>query len=529
MSLQSSVTQAVTQELLDRVIQLLSSVSAPLTRSAMTSLVKARLVQHGDLQFDRNNDIGLCVARLTERCERLGVPTNEDFSAAFQAVREDDLVVGDIIGVLADGIAQAISTPLYHLRETLPREALTIAQTITEKLPVSVENYDPHTKPLMWFHWGKLASPLCRQEAVACAQDVAHCIQNNTAQAHDTINILRLLPYHTSVRHVYGAAEGAVVKASLLKHLTAATTSSETAVLRGHVDLAVGVLTQPMVWQRWIQGAIESVRSVRLAELVTSVVPEIDALEDLTALLSMAMLGSIGLESQTNPDNLLTNISTLSANLRLLRASLLYIKDDRLAHSVVLAPGVVNAPAFEAFVAQGGDEAMVRDYLNYLDINTYLEIPPTTGVVAETLLATAPKVRDAVRKYVQVLRDRHASLRVKMLQDNTRLELLRHYQTQMRIGRYRASLESLHQDQTAKALTQVLSKSSEDIVLDYLIGMNNNQMMHRLYTSINQNILGLVSTTTDIKAVDVATMTASAIVDVVVGVLEEHFSLRVAA
>ncbi len=518
MTIRMALTKLLTQDLLQRVVGLLSSVSGELSMEQIQTVVQAHIPEH--LAFAVNNDIGLCILHLEDACGYAGISTEVAAEAAYARLRNATPATVELLATLANGIAGAFATPLYALRVQIPQEMTTLCGLIRAKQP-AVEALTE--KSFTLFDWGKLQHPHHRTLAIITARDKANCFKRGTIQLYDTNAVLTAVPHGTH-RDLPAATLPAILTTALTSALAAeASLAPRQALLNDWLKTTVSMLTQTKATQRWLQASASQLRSVAIAQTIPSVSEEIDAVEDLLQLCSAAVIHTVAQDAQIKPETLFDNVEMLSTNIQLLRAAMVYHHDVTLVNKVVLSPHVVQAPALEAFTAAGGSEDMIRRHLAYLTLNDHLAIP-RDGLSGNAILDVADGIVTRLATQTKRIQEQKAADTARALQIGVRAGLNQHYRQQLEQGRYTPHLQTLHETEEQKAIWSLNKRSLEDIALTYLVTLRNDPTTSVLYTAINNELHQLVQTQTDIQPDHTTKALCGAICQVVLDKLTAQFS-----
>jgi hypothetical protein len=528
MSLHVSLTAALTKDVLTRVVTKLSSISTTLPRVAIEALVTDRLSAYPHVRYHANNDLGLCVSRLLDDCLFAGVGA-ETVAQNYGTLRDNDPIVTATIEHLADGIASAVTTPLYDIRHTLPQKTQHLVAAITNGLPLDVRQEGLH--PLRQFNWGKLGVPPYRTAAILFAKDRLPCFKNGEAKYYDVPVILQTLPYgevqavtHDAViRPLLEQAMGAGADMSIADDPTPPAPRPD----RCHQKSAIDVILSPRAYRQMMLSAVEALRGHHLSTAVVAITDQIDAIEDHLRAITTTTLTQINSVTQIPSVKLIENIEVVLANIQLLRASMVFAKETLLQDKLLLTPTVVQESVMNAFCAEGGTEAMVADYVSYMQIHE--TAIPNQGVEASVIHTLHPRAHADVQKQGRKLQDLASAKKMKAMQNTLMHTLDVYYHTERTQGRLDASFEGIHTQQRTIALATLASKSLDDIALDYLVAMKHDPFTATLYRAIHTELVSLVKNKTEITPVDVATATCAAVVTVTLDKLMTGFARAEAA
>lgn len=516
MTLRNSMTINVTHDLLTRIITLLSSASKPLSTTQISDLVTERLAQHSKFRYMANNDLGLCVERLLSACDTPKMDSTA-LHDQYPVLCQDDEMVVELMNQMASGISAQLTTPLYDLRIALPKEANEMAATITSRIPEAIA-FSPAAE-LQQFSWGKLNSESVRSTAMLFAQDRLHCFKKDTIQSYDTDKILHALPFGDNK----AIPNDATIRPLLVTALETASPENN------QHALVADIILSPIAYRKWALTVRATLTEKNLGASVVAVTTQIDAIENLLQTVSASMLTNVGADSSTVADNILHNIETISANIKLLRAAMIWPKDKALADRLLLTPRVVQKSVLDQFVLDGGTENMIHDYLSYIQLNDHITIPPT-GQSAETIRSMHPRTEKMVREKSALLQERAAASRATALQ-NTLVHYLDQYnETMLKSGKHAAKYNTdTHEAQRQRSLVLLPQKPLEDIALEYLVAMRDNPMTKTLFKAVNAELTVAVKQHTDIGKVEVAQATCAAVVDTVLAMLTKRFATKLAA
>lgn len=516
MTLRDSMTIAVTHELLSRVVTLLSSASHPLLPEQISTLVTSQIEHHPKFRYAVNNDLGLCVERLLSSCELNNV-TDLDLQSQYATLRNDDTFVTEMMSQMATSISKHFTTPLYDLRVVLPQEANAFATEVTSRLPQTPEF--KYTPDLQHFSWGKLGLNECRTSAMMFAQDRLNCFKNEVPHLYDTDKILRALPFGEG-RSIPGEA---TIKPQLLAALIESNPGD------ANHTFVTNLVLSPAAYRKWALEAREALSSKQIGASVVTVTQQIDTIEQLLQTMNATMLTKIGADTSTVATNLLHNIETISSNIQLLRGAMLWYKDSAMADRLLLTPTVVQDSILTQFVATGGTEAMIHDYLAYVQLNEHITIPPT-GLSADTIRTTHPHAEKTVKEKFARLQERAAAGRATALQNTLAHSLDQHNEMMLRQGKHSANFHAdMHVHQRQRSLALLTQKPLEDIALEYLVTMRENPTTKTLFKAINGELLSAVKQNTTITNVEVATATCAAVVATLLDTLTSKFAKPIAA
>lgn len=526
MSLKEAVTKKVTQELLTKIMTLLSSVSAPLSAEDIRTLVSSSLESYGVVLYASNNDIGLCVDRICEVCSLASID-DAGLESHYATLRSEDPLTTELMDMMADGIARQLTTPLHDLRQTIPQEVATLTSSILKKVP-SREVLEQPT--LRHFSWGKLGLESYRTKAMLFAKDRTTCFKKNVPQAHDTDNILKIIPSGVAKR-VNGDVK---IREGLITALTATVTEKAGSDdvrerLLKSVKTAADLILFPTAYVKWTSGARENLSGTKISSAVIETTDAIDDVEDILQTVTTSMLTKIGEEASLSAGNIIENLDAVLSDIQLLRAAMVYHKERSLADRVLLTPGVVQKQALESFILQGGTESMVSDYVSYLRLNDHITIAPN-GVGSDTIKSINERAKRTVQSMSAKLRDMAEASHAVALQDSLSYNLDILNLKMIREGLHNADRRmNDHKESRVKALVSLGKKPLEDIALEYLVSMRESPLTKSLYTSINTELHRLVKTNQEVTKVDVARATCSAVTSFVLRKLSERFAMKAAA
>ena len=522
MTLNGSVTTYITKDLLTRVLTKLPSVSSSLPIAALEALVTTTL-PNDTLQFAANNDLGLCVSRLLDRCLLSGITDQASLEQQYVTLRDNDPIVGETMNELSDGIAGMTTSPLYQLRQILPAHAKQISLSIQNALPPEMQ--DGGVSQLRHFSWGKLNHPQYRTAAMLFAKDHVPCFKRDTAQYYDTSNILQVIPFGT----VSTITDESQVRLLLEAAITAAATTeiddvAARTLLLSYQKVALDAILLPRGYRQFAVSAAEALKGQTLSAAVIAVTDKIDAVEDLLRLINTTAMSKINSATQIPTTHVMTNIDVVLGNIQLLRAAMIYPKESVLQDRLLLAPGVVQETVMQQFCATSGTEAMVHTYLAYMQINDSMTMP-SDGVSANAIHILYPRAQETVQRNTKRLAALAAAQKTQALQDALVYTLDVHYQNAIKTGHYDTSFATIHRHERNRALATLLTKPLDDIALEYLLGMENDPFMTTLYRAINKQLLALMQDNTTITPVDVAKATCLAITTMLVDKLTTKFAI----
>ena len=526
MSLQIAVAEKVTQELLSNVLTLLPSVSAPLSAADVSTLISTALESYKGLVYAGNNDLGLCVDRLLNVCFLAGVKDIEALEAQYPTLRSSDPIVSELMDQMSGGIASQLTTPLFDLRHTLPKEVADLTTSILSKVP-SVETL---TQPaLRRFSWGKLGTEHGRNTAMMFAKDRLSCFKRDVPQFYDSENILSAIPYGIT-KLVGGDVK---IRPGLADALTAAVNNIEDVATRErllpHLGAAVETILFPSVYRKWAVGVRMKLASNKISAAVVDATDEIDAVEDLLRLVTTSMLTNLGGDTSTSAGLILENVDVMFSNIQLLRAAMVYHKDHTLSGRVLLSPTVIQEQALSQFENVCTPE-MITDYVSFMRLNDHVTIP-SNGVSLETIYAMRDKTKKAVQEQAAKARDMAAAARAISLQDavSYRLDVTNAAMLKQNLhGVSRRQHE--HEHNKTRALSLLRQKPLEDVALEYLVAMRESSLTKTLFKSINTELHALVKREPTVTAAGIATATCTAITSTLIDQLVTRFaSVKVAA
>lgn len=526
MSVKTALTEKITKEVLSRVISNLSSVSSSLSMTEIDAIVTLALESHFRFSYASNNDLGLCVDRLIDMCFFADVTTEEALENLYPTIRENDYVISETVVQVSEGIAKKITTPLYDVRVSLPKEAVSFTENVLSKVPP--ENTIPNI-PLRKFTWGKLGTENGRTNAIMFARDRTTFFKRECIQSYDMENVLRILPYG-DVKSVDKIPE---LRKTLITGLTNVITKIDDETTRNTLlkaqAVAVDIILSQLNYQKWVLELRTALTGKDISNAVIETTDNIDSVEEVLYLINTSLLTSLGDDVSLFAENILSNVEVVLQNIQLFRAAMLYYKENVLSTRVLLTLTVINEPAFDAFLHDGGTEMMVQDYVTYVKLNTHINIPGD-GVSAETIRKVSERARhDVVTKSAKLM-DMAAASRATSIQESVGYYLDVYNETQKRNGRYGINNrqgEHIHNRQ--RAIASLRHKALEDVALEYLVAMRDNPMTKLLYTSLKTELHSLVKTQSEMTQQDVVKSLCSAVVKTVLKQLSHRFSTDVAA
>jgi len=135
-SFMNHVTQYVIKDLIGRIVVCLRSISRDASPSDIQTAIDAALGGHSreDLTIRQNNELGIVIQKIIELSSYKGEPEREDRDSDFaQFMPKDysDTYVEEILHETAMRMAQAISTPLYFMRENITSETDLLVSKMT--------------------------------------------------------------------------------------------------------------------------------------------------------------------------------------------------------------------------------------------------------------------------------------------------------------------------------------------------------------------------------------------------------------
>ena len=512
MTLRDSITKHVTRDLVSTVLTLLSSVSHNIKSDQLQELVDAQVNRLPALKYSVNSDIGLCVERLLSECHPLGnSPLNEVSNELYLTLKQNDEVVSELMSTLAADISQQLSAPLYDLRVSLPNEAVKLAESISNQVPPVAEF--SHTKNMQHFVWGKLGTDTYRNAAVLFAQDRLNCFKRDSVQSFDSDKILRALPFGD----ITSVADEKTLKPKFVTVLTAALPEGDCHAM------AADIILSSRSYRKWAMDAAIALQNKNIGESVVKITHQIDMIEDLLHLINASALTNLGIDISDTAMTVLKNIETVTANIQLIRAAMIWHKDVGLSEQLLLTPTVVQGNVFETFVSQGGTKEMIHDYVAYLQLNPHMTFGPA-GVTSKTVINLAPRAQQTVHENAKILQEKALTNRSVALQNTLSVTLDSYRDKTMRDIN-----NDLHHQQKNRALALLSQKSLEDIAVEYLVATRSNSIIKDLFKIVNAELVAAVKNSQSVTYDDVSRITCSAITTHVLKVLVKNFVVAKAA
>lgn len=510
MTLHADVTHRVTEDLLTGILTLLPTVSQSLSKTQMHDLITARVGDLKGIRYVSNNDLGLCVDRLTAACEAQGVD-GAALETKYHTLRDEDDLVSETMNLMTSGIASRLTSPLYDLRVTLPKEATQFATSVTNRLPKHVQSDDSKTT-LQFFNWGKLNDEVCRSSVVLFARDRLNCFKRDAPQSHDTTAILRALPYGSSKDII----NSETVKPLLLTSLKDALGEDS------DPTLVVSLIVSPKTCRQWFATA-KALLSSDPAAAVATITNDIDVIDNTIQCVTTSMLTKLGGDIQVVSAAILENIETIVANIQLLRGAMLYHKDNTLANKLILSPSVINLPTFERFVAAGGTEEMIHNYVDYTTLTPHLVIQKG-GTTSDIVLDTRERAAKIVREQATRLRQITAAKRAVALQNTLSYHLDRHNDEKLKadlVGMQQK--QSLHKQQKQRALALLTRRPLDEIALEYFVALRDDPLIKPLHAELHKELLTLVEQQSTVTQDGVANATCNAVLTTVLSMIKSKF------
>ena len=522
MSLRVSTTEKVTQELLVRVITALSSASGSLSSAQIHDLVTEQLTLQREFHYATNNDFGMCVERLLAGCELNGITDATSLETQYGALCAQDPVISELMFDMADGISKQLTTPLYDIRVTLPQAAKTMSAAILAKLPtVNVPGQPPE---LQHFSWGKMASESVCNSAKLIANTRLNCFKRPNPQSYDTDKILQALPFG-NCQSVPGATEIQSKLSTALRDMMSPNTTYPTGINNFVAELIIS----PAAFRRWSLNARAILSDKKIGASVISITNQIDAIEDLLLLVDATLLTKISADSPEISSSILNNMEVVSDSIQLMRASMLYHKEVGLADRLLLIPNTVQESVMTKFVAEGGTEAMIGDYLSYIQLNSHL-VFPLKGLSEKMIRDIHPQASKLVAEKLEHLNGIVVTKRSVNLQNTLSHDLDQHHETMTRRDNsLEVASNEIHTNQRQRALASLAKKPLEDVALEYLVAMRKNPLIAPLHKSISAELLALIGRDAEITKAGVAWATCSAVTKTLLTMLTTKFAVPAAA
>lgn len=512
MTLRDSVTKHVTRDLVSSVLKLLSSVSHNIKSAQLQELVDTQVNRLPSLKFSVNSDIGMCVERLIAECLPFGnSPISEVSDELYQSLKQNDAVVSDLMSTMAANIGRQLSAPLHDLRVVLPNQAMALAESITVQVPPVAEF--SHTKTMQHFTWGKLGTDTARNAAVLFAQDRLNCFKRDSVQSFDSDKILRALPFGD----ITSVADEKALKPQFVTALTAAMPEGD------YQALAADIILSSRSYRKWAMDAAIALQNKKIGDAVVKITHQIDMIEDLLHSVNSSVLTTLGIDISTTAMTVLKNIETVTSNIQLIRAAMIWHKDVGLAEQLLLTPDVVQGAVFETFTSQGGNTDMIHDYVAYLQLNPHMTFGPA-GVSSKTVINLAPRAQQMVHENAKLLQEKAITNRSVVMQNTLSVTLDSYRDKNMPTIN-----KELHQQQKNRSLALLPQKSLEDIAVEYLVATRSNPVTKELFKIVNTELLTLVKNSPSVTDNDVSHVTCSAITTHVLNVLVKNFVVAKAA
>ena len=519
MMLKSAVTEKITQELLSKIITLLSSTSSVLSLKDINDIVSTEIESFKNLQYADHNDLGLCVSRLTEMCQVENISDKTAFESLYPSIRSNDTFVTELVDIMAHGIASKFSTPLYDIRHIIPKEAKEISENIIKKVPSEEESIRP---VLRHFDWGKLGTDIGRTNAFMFAKDRVGCFKRDTVHIYDTDKILMNLP-SGNIKTIIDSNN---LKQNLINKLTNSINENgiDNSALK-FIKPAVDAIFSSAAHRQTVTSARLQLANKKIAHSVIEVTDTIDNIENILRMINMNMLTSLD-DSSVISNEVVNNIEIVLSDIQLLRAAMIYYKENTLSDKIILTNTTVNKPVLLRFESSGGNESLVSDYISYTRINEHITIP-NVGVTSDTVYNMREKTSHAVKTHESRLKEIAASERANALQENLLFNLNMFNEIMIKQDKYNIRRrQDEHEDNRHKALLSLRNKPLEDVAVEYLIAMRDNNIIKSLYKSINDRFHSLVQQEKNITTINIAKSTCSAIAATLLEQLSSRFCVK---
>lgn len=498
-------------EVLSGVLTQLSSISNVLSPEQLNAIVTTTIDNYSNLQFKNNNDIGLCIERLLSEC-----PKTKNFlsQTEYEKLKTADSLSSELISGMIHGISSNLTTRLYDLRVVLPQEATSITESIQTKIPeISKSNIISNFEI---FSWGKLGLESCATAAMLFAKDRLNCFKSPIMQSYDNEKILQNLPYGTSA----SIKDSATIQPKLENLFKVALPENP------HIKLTCDILLSPTLYRKWATDVRLMLSKKQIGSVVVFITNQIDSIEEVFLQINATILNSAGIDTQETSSKLLSNIETISNNIQLIRAALLWFKNMTLADKLVIAPNVVHDQMFKEFLANGGTESMIQNYQAYLLLNEHLQFP-NNGVTSTYIKDIHPKAEAVVNSKFKQLQQKSATQQAVVLQETLIHTLENYHLNKFKINTnyFNKNSQICHEDQKNRALMKLSTKSLEDVTLEYLVAMRPDKLTQNLFNKINKNMHDLVKTHTNVTSINVSEATCSAITSIVIDTLITKFAV----